>query len=186
MDAFTEDWNASQFWYTDATARLLARQLLDGATNESAIAVVSAPSAFVQLKKLLATEYASIKPKLTLLEYDDRFAVFSEFVPYDYAHPFRLPDRLKSSFDRVICDPPFLSEDCQTKAALTVRWLSKAGEPSPTRLVVCTGERMESTVHSLYGKSGIRTTSFEPEHAKGLSNEFRCYANFKSSEWTFR
>ena len=51
MDAFTEDWNASQFWYSDETAIVLARQLLDGAVDETRIAIVSAPSVFVQMKK---------------------------------------------------------------------------------------------------------------------------------------
>lgn len=55
MDAFTEDWNVSQFWYSDETATVLARQLLDGATDETRIAVVSAPSAFIQLKNLLVS-----------------------------------------------------------------------------------------------------------------------------------
>jgi hypothetical protein len=55
MDAFTEDWNASQFWYNDETATALARQLLDEATDETRIAVVSAPSAFIQLKNLLVS-----------------------------------------------------------------------------------------------------------------------------------
>jgi hypothetical protein len=53
MSMFAEDWNASQFWYNDATALLLARRLLDGATGESSIAVVSCPSVFVQLKNLI-------------------------------------------------------------------------------------------------------------------------------------
>lgn len=56
MDAFTEDWNASQFWYSDETATLLARQLLQDATDDTRIAVVSAPSAFIQLKNLLASQ----------------------------------------------------------------------------------------------------------------------------------
>jgi hypothetical protein len=55
MDAFTEDWNVSQFWYSDETATVLARQLLEGATDETRIAVVSAPSAFIQLKNLLVS-----------------------------------------------------------------------------------------------------------------------------------
>lgn len=54
------------------------------------------------------------------------------------------------------------------------------------RLIVCTGERMESLVTKLYGKAGLRTTTFEPKHSKGLSNEFRCYANFESDAWTWR
>lgn len=50
MDAFDEDWNASQFWYAQETASALARALLRDANAKSNIAVVSAPSVFVQLK----------------------------------------------------------------------------------------------------------------------------------------
>ena len=100
--------------YSDATATTLARHLLSGATSSSRIAVVSAPSVFIQIKNLLATgEYGS--PQVTLLEYDSRFGVFKEFVPYDFEAPMKLPTELKGAFDRIICDPPFLSEDCQTK-----------------------------------------------------------------------
>lgn len=189
MDAFTEDWNASQFWYTGETASILARQLLHEASDQTSIAVVSAPSVFIQLKNLLTSGYSNVKPELVLLEYDERFSVFKEFVSYDFAHPTRLPERLKGKFNRIICDPPFLSEDCQTKAALTVRWLSKAwqkpNDASEGRLLICTGERMEALIHKLYGKVGVKTTSFDIQHAKGLSNEFRCYANFACDSWTF-
>jgi hypothetical protein len=184
MEAFTEDWNASQFWYNDDTATKLAKELLAGATDETHVAVVSAPSVFLQLKNLIASGEVKAKPSLTLLEYDERFAVFKEFVKYDFEAPVRLPSELKGRFDAIICDPPFLSDDCQTKAALTVRWLSKSADDG-FRLIVCTGERMETLIHKVYGKAGIRTTDFEVMHAKGLSNEFRCYANFDSELWTF-
>jgi predicted methyltransferase len=52
---------------------------------------------------------------MTLLEFDERFGVFKEFVKYDFKQPVRLPTELKGSFDCIICDPPFLSQDCQTK-----------------------------------------------------------------------
>jgi methylase of polypeptide subunit release factors len=52
---------------------------------------------------------------MTLLEYDERFAVFKEFVQYDFQQPVKLPTEMKGTFDRIICDPPFLSQDCQTK-----------------------------------------------------------------------
>ena len=55
MEAFAEDWNESQFWYSDETATELAAQLLEGATKEDVIAVVSAPSVFVQIKNLLVS-----------------------------------------------------------------------------------------------------------------------------------
>jgi hypothetical protein len=197
MEAFTEDWNVSQFWYTDDTARTLAQELLSGTSKESRIAIVSAPSVFLQVKNIMAerkqADEAAEFPQITLLEFDERFAVFKEFVKYDFEHPIRLDSELRGQFDYIICDPPFLSEDCQTKAALTVRWLSKSwGSPPKNKedkpgaslhLIVCTGERMEFLIHKLYAKVGIRTTSFEVKHARGLSNEFRCFANFYSEIW---
>ncbi|EMR65298.1 putative n-6 adenine-specific dna methyltransferase 2 protein [Eutypa lata UCREL1] len=190
MDAFTEDWNESQFWYSDETATLLARELLDGATGDDVVAVVSAPSVFVALKNLLsATSSESDRPNpaVYLLEHDQRFSVFSEFIFYDFQQPIKLPAHLKGSATRIICDPPFLSEDCQTKAALTVRWLSKQQQQQPRpRLIVCTGERMETLVKKLYGGLGTHTTTYEPVHAKGLSNEFYCYSNFECGAWRFK
>lgn len=192
MDMFGEDWNASQFWYTDETARTLAQQLLDGAGGSSAIAVVSAPSVYVQLRNLVSERLSSAKPTICLLEYDKRFEVFgSDFVPYDFQHPLRLPTELKGKFDCIICDPPFLSDDCQSKTALTVRclareWAPPAATGTGLRFVSCTGERMEAMILKLYGKVGVQTTTFEPEHSKGLSNEFRCYANFECEEWRWQ
>ena len=186
MSAFAEDWNSSQFWYNDETATTLATRLLDGATSETNIAVVSAPSVFLQLKNLLASKPESDRPNISLLEFDDRFGVFKEFVKYDFEQPTRLPAELRGRFSCIICDPPFLSEDCQTKAALTVRWLSTSWNSDCLRLIVCTGERMESLIHKLYAKVGIQTTDFEVQHAKGLSNEFRCYSNFVSESWNFQ
>lgn len=135
MDAFTEDWNVSQFWYSDETATVLARQLLDGATDETRIVVVSAPSAFIQLKNLLVSRGTDIwvklradiiqasgeykcRPQIKLLEIDERFNVFKEFVHYDFEKALQLPPELKGSFDRIIVDPPFLSDDCQTKGTV--------------------------------------------------------------------
>lgn len=42
---------------------------------------------------------------------------------------------------------------------------------------------MGDIIAKLYGKLGVRKTSFEPQHSKGLGNEFRCYANFECPSW---
>jgi len=115
MDLFPEDWNASQFWYDTASAALLAQQLLDGMTTDTRIAIISTPSVFIQLKNLLLEE--KIQPaKVSLLEYDERFSVFDEFTHYDFENPERLDPALRGVFDRIICDPPYHSVDCQTKS----------------------------------------------------------------------
>ncbi|KAI8959515.1 hypothetical protein F5Y11DRAFT_359159 [Daldinia sp. FL1419] len=168
IEAFTEDWNKSQFWYSDETAMLFAKQLLDGVREDEVVAVVSVPSVFVALKNLLnATNANTPKPKKVIfLEHDRRFSVFPEFIFYDFQQPIKLPAELKGAADRIICDPPFLSEDCQTK--------------------ICTGERMEPLVTKLYRSLGAKTTTYEPVHAHGLSNEFYCYANFECDAWKYK
>ncbi|KAH8819562.1 putative N6-adenine methyltransferase-domain-containing protein [Xylogone sp. PMI_703] len=199
MEIFTENWNDSQFWYSDETAKTLAEELLRGTDSTTSIAVVSAPSVFVQIKNALLGKPADQKPKIYLLEFDERFAVFDEFVFYDFHNPLKLPSSMKGTIDHIICDPPFLSEDCQTRAAMTVRWLSKswggvlakeatsnAQTSETSRLILCTGERMESLVTKLYRPQGLLTTTFEPAHSKGLSNEFYCYANFECDAWKWK
>ncbi|PNY26732.1 Protein-lysine N-methyltransferase EFM5 [Tolypocladium capitatum] len=299
MEAFTEDWNESQFWVSrrevpaglasrsngslnevgaDSASppplrrrSMLANQLFDGSTRSTAIGVVSTPSVFVALRNILVraclrlsssghvasacslltqslrsstlqrTRQQSDRPRLVLLEHDERFAVFPEFVFYDFRRPLKLPcgystsarlscpvlrdsssasghilcnsgskpyyasiAELKGSLDRIICDPPFLSEDCQTKSvtalsshaepvqltllyrlpvALTARWLLQAN--TPNRVIVCTDERMKDLVTKLYQSLGVRNTTFEPRHAT-LSNEYCCYANFACPIWTGR
>ncbi|KAI0206010.1 putative N6-adenine methyltransferase-domain-containing protein [Astrocystis sublimbata] len=194
IHTFTEDWNESQFWYSDETANLLANQLLDGTKDDSVVAVVSTPSVFVALKKILsAADYKGPKPKTYLLEHDHRFSVFPEFVFYDFVHPFKLPTHLKGTVDRMIVDPPFLSNDCQTKMAMTLRWLARPSTIGATtttttttlRVLICTGERMETLVNRLYKPLGVRTTTYEPAHS-GLKNEFLCYANFECDAWSWK
>lgn len=69
-----------------------------------------------------------------LLEYDTRFSVYgSDFLLYDYQSPLEIPKEFSSSFDVVVADPPFLSDECLTKTALTMRYLSKGP------LILCTG-----------------------------------------------
>ncbi|RDL30437.1 Protein-lysine N-methyltransferase EFM5 [Venustampulla echinocandica] len=189
------DANESNEQYSDETATILAEELLRDATEHTTITVVSAPSVFVQIKNILTKRNvpAHLRPRIHLLEFDKRFEVFPEFVFYDFGNPLKLPPSLKGSADRIIVDPPFLSEDCQTKAALTVRWLAKSWpEPQSSakkedlRLVICTGERMETLIKKLYRPPGIQTTDFEPAHSKGLGNEFYCYANFECEDWKWK
>ncbi|KAK0750454.1 putative N6-adenine methyltransferase-domain-containing protein, partial [Schizothecium vesticola] len=192
MDIFAENWNDSQFWYSDETATFYAHQLLDAATDESVIAVVSTPSVFIALKNVLRSAPAGFPhPKLYLLEYDSRFSVFSEFVFYDYRKPLILPASLKQTITHLISDPPFFSPDCQTKMALTVSYLLR---PSPqkhedheaSRVIISTGERVEPLIRKLFHRAyGVRATDYEPEHERGLSNEYWCFANFEEG-WGWR
>lgn len=211
MNLFKEDWQLSQFWYTDSTADLLADALLEGADSETVIAVVSAPSVYAAIRRKPDHEVPT--EHIYLMEFDKRFQLLAEkdhFLFYDYHFPEEFDAKLKGKVNRLIIDPPFLNEDCQTKcmyrslrflvpidllltsipAAITAKSLLAGDESSKTshgylkhRLISCTGERMSEVIFKAYPKTKI--TSFLPEHANGLSNEFRCYADFEWKGWNF-
>lgn len=71
---------------------------------------------------------------VTLFEYDQRFKAFGpNYVPYDYKFPLDVPRDLSNSYDLVVADPPFLSDECLTKTAITIKFLTKRD------IVLCTG-----------------------------------------------
>jgi hypothetical protein len=77
---------------------------------------------------------------------------------------------------------------------MTVRYLCKSWgstssfpSESENKLILCTGDRMSTLItQKLYRAQGVRTTTFEPVHSKGLSNEFLCYANFECDGWKWK
>ena len=175
IDAFKEDWQLSQFWYSDDTAEALASELLSDAGPALRIAILCAPSVY---PKLLAQGAQDV----WLFEYDARFEVLagSKFVKYDYNYPTRIPVDLKGTFDRIIVDPPFLSDDCETKAAMTARYIAK----STARIILCSGAKMRDLCMKLYR---ARETRFKVQHKNGrLSNDFMCLANYESQNSLFR
>lgn len=107
---------------------------------------------------------------VTLLEYDRRFEVHQpDFIFYDYNTPDKIPPEVLSSYDLIVADPPFLSEECITKTAQTIKLMAK------NKIVVCTGAIMKDNVEHLLD---LKQCAFEPHHRNNLANEFLCYANF--------
>ena len=51
MNIFSEDWNLSQFWYSEETSKTLARECLRCVGPNGSIACISAPSVYVAIKK---------------------------------------------------------------------------------------------------------------------------------------
>nr|CAC38017.1 hypothetical protein [Zygosaccharomyces rouxii] len=191
MELFKEDWQLSQFWYADDTADVLAEALLEGADPDTGIAVVSAPSVYAAILKRPKEQIPT--KNIYLFEYDTRFELLAgrdHYVYYDYVQPLEFTDQLKGKVDRLLIDPPFLHNNCQTNSSITAKALLAPKDGSKTmngylrhRFMSCTGERMADLISKLYPDSKI--TTFLPQHANGLSNEFRCYADFEWKKWKF-
>ncbi|MBN3308170.1 EFMT1 methyltransferase, partial [Amia calva] len=133
------------------------------------IACVSAPSVYQRLKRLESEDASAV-----LLEFDRRFSIYGdEFIFYDYCNPLHLPEHIGAqSFDIVVVDPPYLSEECLSKVALTVKFLTKG------KVLLCTGAIMEEQAQKVLG---VKICKFIPKHNHSLANEFRCYVNYQSS-----
>lgn len=72
---------------------------------------------------------------VTLFEYDKRFEVFGrDYIFYDYNSPLNIPAHLTNSYDLVLADPPFISEECLEKTASTIKFLAK------DKIILCTGK----------------------------------------------
>ncbi|XP_023806889.1 EEF1A lysine methyltransferase 1-like [Oryzias latipes] len=136
------------------------------------IACVSAPSVYQKLKQGVVD--GSERVTAVVLEFDRRFSTYREdYVFYDYNQPLSLPVSVEPrSFDIVLADPPYLSEECLSKVAETIKYLSKG------KVLLCTGAIMENLAKELLD---VKMCSFEPRHNRNLSNEFRCFVNYPSS-----
>jgi len=199
----SEDWQLSQFWYTESTAIALAKEALAAAGENGRVACVSCPTLYKALVDVVKDEAASgvaeasadsspSSRRAIVLEFDRRFAKWgADFVFYDYKDDSipELPVDWRNSFDVVVCDPPFLTEDCAAatlKAA--VETLGKkplsttTSTASPTcKVMFCTGEIMEETLRKLSDGALRKSETFVPEHASKLSNPFVLMTNFDTT-----
>ncbi|KAG5332612.1 EFMT1 methyltransferase, partial [Acromyrmex heyeri] len=161
---FDENWQLSQFWYNDDTIKAFVNGALNSTPANGKIALVSCPTLYSKLKKECG------KRQITLFEYDSRFKIFgTDFIQYDYKFPLDIPRHMSSQYDLVIADPPFLSEECLTKTAVTIKFLTKKN------IVLCTGAIMTELAERLLD---VRKCDFLPGHKNNLANEFYCYSNF--------
>jgi len=197
----TEDWQLSQFWYTNATAASLAKEALTAAGDRGRVACVSCPTLYKAIVDSIKADEASpatdsaspSSSRAIVLEFDRRFSKWGmDFVFYDYkdASIPDLPEEWRHAFDVVVCDPPFLTEDC---AAATLRaavdTLGKKPEEGSSdetstkmcKIMFCTGEIMAEKLTELSGGRLKKSETFVPEHASKLSNPFVLLTNFETT-----
>ncbi|XP_049531925.1 protein-lysine N-methyltransferase CG9154 [Anopheles darlingi] len=171
-ECFEENWQLSQFWYNESTKQAIASvvQSLQKSSavpeNTFRVALLSAPSVY----KIVS----EINANAMLFEFDERFSCHGHhFHQYDYnrADEMNYLDEFRESFDLIIADPPFLSEECIEKMGIMMKKIAKPN----CKLLLCSG----AVVHDWAKKYiGVTMCEFQPEHERNLGNEFRSYANF--------
>eukprot|EP00741_Cyanophora_paradoxa_P001360 tig00000480_g1316.t1 len=175
----SEDWGLSQFWYSEETSSALAEEALE-VSDGGPVCCISSPSAFRALRRM-----RKAGAPMYVLEYDKRFGRYGEaFAFYDYNAPQKVPEHLKGTMRVIVADPPYLSEECQTKVAESVRLLAASLDPEDprrTRVIWNTGRVMGPTIARAI--PGMRRSAFRPQHARNLSNDFACFTNYASQRF---
>ncbi|CAG9809831.1 unnamed protein product [Chironomus riparius] len=164
----SENWQLSQFWYDEETQKVfgkICKKLIREYDEDIKIALLSCPSLFETVR--------SIADNVKIFEYDERFKKYeNDFVHYDY-NLGDSEDYLKEftgSFDVIILDPPFLSEECLTKSYKIVSRIKNEN----SLIILNTG----SIQRDLAVKLGLKESNFKPRHKNNLANDFSCFANF--------
>uniref|UniRef100_A0A4W5MX90 EEF1A lysine methyltransferase 1 n=1 Tax=Hucho hucho TaxID=62062 RepID=A0A4W5MX90_9TELE len=121
----------------------------------SRIACLSTPSVYQKLKQRLVE--GSDHMSAVVLEYDHILDTYGQ------------KDMAPQSFDIILADPPYLSEDRLTKVAQTVKYLANS------KVLLCTGTIMEKHADKLMG---LNICSFLPYH--NLANEIHCFTKYTS------
>ncbi|KAH8404394.1 hypothetical protein KR222_010634 [Zaprionus bogoriensis] len=174
---FEEDWQLSQFWYSERTKRAIgaavAKIVEEQSNPDFRIALLSCPSLYATVKDVHANVH--------IFEYDQRFAAYgADFVHYDFNAIDQNPDYLQAHhkcYDLIIADPPFLSEECMCKMSKIIRCLQRSTD---SKIVFCSGEVVEPW---LVAQLPLHKCSFRPEHERNLGNEFVSYANFNFDQY---
>ncbi|CBY22526.1 unnamed protein product [Oikopleura dioica] len=163
---YKEDWNLSQFWTDEPTCEAVEKIVASIYEPGMKIGCISSPTCFKHLLKCKQSNPTLVH----LFEFDNRFAVFDNFNFWDYNSPLEIPESHKGSFDILIIDPPFLSEECFT--SLAIRCLQKEG----VKLMFLTGLIMEELALQVF--KDLKKQKFVPKHKNKLSTPFMLLANF--------
>ncbi|XP_053203499.1 LOW QUALITY PROTEIN: EEF1A lysine methyltransferase 1-like [Panonychus citri] len=168
----SEDWELSQFWYDEETTQFLADSLIKTINGNGVIGCISCPTVYIKLLSMIKENDKYSDVQVYLLEFDQRFARLGpNFVFYDYRDPLAVKEVLSSSFfDIIVCDPPFLSEECLTKVTETINYLKKE------KIILNTGAIQSNLVDKLLQLKPSST--FIPRHKNNLANQFACFSNF--------
>ena len=174
--------------YSDETQKdfgKIVKNLLQKQEDEHySIALLSCPSLFQTIRSINGKHlrcwtfnydwWDFILDKTKIFEYDTRFQSFGDdFQCYDYnkADEDNYLSEFAQSFDLIIVDPPFLSEECLEKTAVIVKRLVKDNG----KIILNTGSVQRDLARKFLN---LNESSYKPQHKNNLGNEFSSFTNF--------
>ena len=159
-----EDLN--QYWYSDPTIKVMVDEVLN---NSKKACFLSTPSIYFSLPKKSEVRAAS-----WLFDLDDQWANLPNYFKYNYNFPEQIPKDLHGTFDYVVIDPPFITEEVWEKYAVATKMLL-----SPN------GKILLTTIHEnapmLDRILGVKPNVFKPS-IPHLVYQYSLYTNYESEQ----
>ena len=134
-------------------------------------AFLSTPSIYFSLKKNSPLRQASY-----LLDLDEQWAREPGFFPYDFNKPDALPTEALGTFDCVVIDPPFITEDVWKQFATSAKLLL---QPGGKIILTTVAENREM----LKGMLGVEPKAFKPS-IPHLVYQYDLYTNYESQRFS--
>lgn len=130
LGSVPEKADANQYWYSPKTVDALKREIVASAGGPGArVAFLSTPSVYFAFT-------ASERANFTVMDYDTDFErTAASFVKYDFNKPGELPAALHGTFDMVVIDPPFITDEVWTLYAEAAKLLLRSDGSGKT---ICT------------------------------------------------
>ncbi|GMH46058.1 hypothetical protein BSKO_14022 [Bryopsis sp. KO-2023] len=114
-----ENGDLNQYWYSQHTIETLIKEIESVAIN---VAFLSTPSVYFSLAKA-----SQLQANSRLFDFDKQFSRDPRFVFYDFQSPGDVPKELHNTFDCVVIDPPFITQEVWENYVATARLLSIEG-----------------------------------------------------------
>lgn len=176
------------FRYSDETQKVfgkIVKGLVRKYDGEISIALLSCPSLYqtvqsINRKVLVFNYFRGLKShfyfldNVKIFEFDKRFESFgADFQFYDYSSALDENYLIEyaESFDLVIADPPFLSEECLEKTSVLVKRLLKYDG----LIILNTGSIQRDFAKKFLD---LKESTYQPQHKNNLANEFSSFVNF--------
>eukprot|EP01031_Cornospumella_fuschlensis_P035223 gene35223-42667_t len=170
FDLSKENEDFNQYWYSSKTIEAIVSEVvrINGKT-----AFLSTPSLYFSLPE-------EQQAKSSVFEYDRSWENDRGFVFYDFNKPEDVPAGLHQSFDVVVIDPPFITEDVWRKYAAAAKLLLKDGidsngEPAG-KVILTTVLENEALLHELFGTT---VTAYRPS-IPHLVYQYNLFTNYGS------
>ena len=166
-----EDWELSQFWYDKDTGDRVMKYIADyvNSIENCKVGCVSTPSLY---RAYLRNKEMFPNAEFILFEYDTRFQVMGiNFEFFDYNKPLMIKDKYQNQFNLLLCDPPFLSDECNEKMKQSIEYLRNKDQ---FILIYLTGKLAEPYI-TKYNPE-LKLTDIRVNHEHQLQNAFGLFS----------